>query len=85
MGEDMAVWCFAQASEGDFTVGKEKVDRVASNLAYNWVHSGINPNNTDVCREECWHQGFDFNILTYEEVEYLCRKIEEEIKRYATS
>ena len=84
MGEDMAFWCFAQAQEGDFTVGRKKLNKVAEIMAYDWVYMRVYP-DTVAARYVCKQQGFSYDNLLDEEVDYLSRKIEEEIKRYATS
>lgn len=84
MGEDIAFWCFAQAQEGDFTVGQEKLNKVAEIMAYDWVYMRVHP-DTVAARYVCKQQGFNYDNLLDQEVDYLSRKIEEEIKRYATS
>ena len=78
-----ALMMFAQATEVDFTVGKEKLDKVAHELAMGWIHEGKNPNNTYIAKEACEKFGFDFNILLCEEVDYLTEKIEKELDKYA--
>lgn len=79
---DMAFMCYAQAKEGDFTVGKAKLDKTAEVLAYNWVYLRINPNDMVTVRYTCQKFGFNYNNLLDEEVDYLERKIEEAIRNY---
>ena len=80
--EDRAFSCFAQAQEGDFTVGKEKLDKVAEIMAYNWVYMKFYP-DTIFARYVCQQQGFSYDNLLDQEVDYLSRQIEEEIVKYA--
>ena len=80
--EDRAFSCYAQAKEGDFTVGKTKLDQTAEVLAYNWVYLKINPNDMITVRYTCQKLGFKYDDLLDEEVEYLERKTEEAIGRY---
>ena len=82
MIENMAFSCFAQATEGDLTVGQQTLNKAASTLAYNWVYNGKNPNNIDVCKSVCNQIGFDFDSLTNEEVDYLAKQTERKIGEY---
>lgn len=82
--EDRAFSCFAQAQEGDFTVGKEKLDKVAEIMACSWVYMRIYP-DTISARYVCQQQGFNYDNLLDQEVDYLSRKIEEEIDKYAAN
>ena len=82
--EDRAFSCFAQAQEGDFTVGKEKLDKVAEIMAYSWVYMRVHP-DTVSARYVCQQQGFNYDNLLDQEVDYLSRKIEEEIDKYAAN
>lgn len=72
---------FAQASEGDFTVGQDKLNKVAEILAYNWAYMRVQP-DTIAARYTCQQLGFNYDSLLSEEVDYLAQKTEEEIKRY---
>ena len=81
MMNDMAFMCFAQATEGDFTVGQNKLNRVAEILAYNWVYLRVTP-DTVSAKYVCQQQGFNYNDLLDEEVDYLKTRVEEEIRRY---
>ena len=74
--------CYAQAQEGDFTVGKAKLDQTAEVLAYNWVYLRINPNDMVTVRYTCQKLGFEYDDLLDEEVNYLERKTEEAIRNY---
>ena len=82
MINDMAFSCFAQACEGDFTVGKDKLNKVAEILAYDWVYKHIYPNDPIVYKMVCRQVGFDYDTLLNEEVDYLAMKVEEEIRAY---
>ena len=82
--EDRAFSCFAQAQEGDFTVGKEKLNKVAEIMAYNWVYMRVNP-DTVSARYVCQQQGFCYDNLLDQEVDYLSRQIEEEVNKYAAN
>ena len=77
----MAFSCYAQACEGDFTVGRGKLDEVAAILADNWVCEGINPNDPIEYRAVCESVGFNYDDLLDEEIDYLAMKVEEEIRR----
>ena len=79
--EDRAFSCFAQAQEGDFTVGKEKLNKVAEIMAYSWVYMKVYP-DTVSARYVCQQQGFNYDNLLDQEVDYLSRQIEEEIGKY---
>lgn len=79
---DRAFSCYAQAKEGDFTVGKAKLDQTAEVLAYNWVYLRVNPNDMITVRYTCQKLGFEYDSLLDEEVDYLERKIEEAIRKY---
>ena len=79
---DMAFMCYAQAKEGDFTVGKAKLDQTAEVLAYNWVYLRVNPNDMVTVRYTCQNLGFRYDDLLAEEVDYLERKTEEAIRNY---
>ena len=79
--EDIAFSCFAQAQEGDFTVGKENLDKVAEIMAYNWVYLRVYP-DTSTAQYVCQQQGIKYSNLLDQEVDYLSRKIEEEINKY---
>ena len=79
--EDRAFSCFAQAQEGDFTVGKEKLDKVAEIMAYSWVYMRVHP-DTISARYVCQQQGFKYDNLLDQEVDYLSRQIENEINKY---
>lgn len=81
MNNDMAFMCFAQATDGDFTVGQNKLNKVAQIMAYNWVYMRIKP-DTDSARQVCNQFGFNYDSLLNEEVDYLKTKIEEEIMLY---
>ena len=85
MIDNMAFMCCAQATEGDFTAGRIKLNQVAQFLAYNWIYSGINPNDEGVVQQACQRFGFNFNILLSEEVDYLAKKVEEEIRLYGAT
>lgn len=80
--EDRAFSCYAQAMEGDFTVGKDKLDQTAEVLAYNWVYLRVNPNDMVTVRYTCQKLGFKYDNLLDEEVDYLERKTEEAIRNY---
>lgn len=82
--EDRAFSCFAQAQEGDFTVGKEKLDKVAEIMAYSWVYMRVHP-DTISARYVCQQQGFKYDNLLDQEVDYLSCKIEEEIGKYVAN
>ena len=82
MNNNMAFMCFAQATEGDFTVGQNKLNKVAEILAHNWVTAKIDPNNPFVYRQICNLNGFNYDSLLDEEVDYLQHKVEEEIRQY---
>ena len=82
MANNMAFMCYAQTKEGDFTVGKEKLNQAAEVLAYNWVYLRINPNDMVTARYTCQRLGFKYDNLLDEEVDYLERKIEEAIRSY---
>ena len=79
--EDRAFSCFAQAQEGDFTVGKEKLDKVAEIMAYSWVYMRVHP-DTISARYIWQQQGFNYDNLLDQEVDYLSRQIENEINKY---
>lgn len=79
--EDRAFSCFAQAQEGDFTVGKEKLNQVAEIMAYKWVYMRVYP-DTIAARYVCQQQGIRYDELLDQEVDYLARKTEEEIGKY---
>lgn len=81
MNNDMAFMCFAQATEGDFTVGQDKLNKVAEILAYNWVYMRVTP-DTIAARYACQQLGFNYDSLLDEEVDYLKLRVEEEIRRY---
>lgn len=81
MINDMAFSCFAQATEGDFTVGQSKLNKVAEILAYNWVYMRVTP-DTISARYACQQLGFNYDSLLDEEVDYLQTRVEEEIRRY---
>ena len=78
---DEAFACFAQATEGDFTVGQAKLNQIAEIVAYNWVYLRVFPDETAISYT-CQRQGVKFHKLLLEEADYLNRKIKEEIKRY---
>ena len=78
---DIAFSCYGQACEGDFTVGQNKLNKVAEILAYDWVYLRVTP-DTIAARFVCQQQGFNYDSLLDEEVDYLQLKVEEEIKRY---
>ena len=80
--EDRAFSCYAQACEGDFTIGKAKLDQTAEVLAYNWVYLRVNPNDMTTVRYTCQKLGFKYDDLLDEEVDYLERKVEETIRKY---
>ena len=82
VNNDMAFACYAQASEGDFTVGKAKLDQTAEALAFNWVYMRLSPNDNTVVRNTCHRLGFDYDSLLNEEIDYLERKTEEAIRNY---
>ena len=81
MNNDMAFMCYAQACEGDFTVGQAKLNQIAEIVAYNWVYLRVSPDETAISYT-CQKQGVNFYKLLFEEVDYLNRKVKEEIKRY---
>ena len=81
MMNDMAFMCFAQATDGDFTVGQDKLNKVAEILAYNWVYLRVKP-DTIAARYACQQLGFNYDSLLDEEVDYLQLKVEEEIRLY---
>ena len=85
IGKDRAFSCFAQATEGDFTVGKGKLDQTAEVLAYNWVYLRVNPNDMITVRYTCQKLGFKYDDLLDEEVDYLERKTKEEISKYGAT
>ena len=82
--EDRAFSCFAQAQEGDFTVGKEKLDKVAEIMAYNWAYMKVHP-DTISARYVCQQQGFNYDNLLDQEVDYLSHQIEDEINKYVAT
>ena len=75
---------FAQATEGDFTVGQEKLNQVAQVLAYDWVYMRVYP-DTISARYVCNKLGFSYDQLLSEEIDYLERKTEEEISKYGAT
>lgn len=79
--EDRAFSCFAQAQEGDFTAGREKLNKVAEIMAYNWVYLKVYP-DTISAQCVCQQQGFNYDNLLDQEVDYLSRQIEDEINKY---
>lgn len=79
-----AFMCYAQAEEGDFTVGQSKLNKVAEIMAYNWVYTRTYP-DTIAAKSVCQQVGFEYDILLDQEVDYLSRKIEEEIDKYVTT
>ena len=81
MNNDMAFMCFAQATEGDFTVGQDKLNKVAEILAYNWVYLRVTP-DTVAARFVCQRVGFNYDDLLDEEVDYLKLRTEDEIRKY---
>ena len=83
--DDAAFTCFAQATEGDFTYGRKKLNQIAEVLAYNWVFMRINPNDPVVYRSVCNQFGVQYDNLLNEEVDYLVARVEDEIKRYGAS
>ena len=83
MTNDMAFMCFAQATEGDFTVGQNKLNQVAEIMAYRWVYMKVKP-DTFAAQQVCHLFGFSYDSLLSEEVDYLKSKIEEEIMRYGS-
>ena len=85
IGKDRAFSCSAQATEGDFTVGKGKLDQTAEVLAYNWVYLRVNPNDMITVRYTCQKLGFKYDDLLDEEVDYLERKTKEEISKYGAT
>lgn len=82
--EDRAFSCFAQAQEGDFTVGQNELNKVAEILAYNWVYMRVTP-DTVAARYVCQQLGFNYDSLFDEEVDYLKLRVEEEIRLYECS
>ena len=82
--EDRAFSCYAQAEEGDFTVGKEKLDKVAEIMAYNWIYMKVYP-DTVSAQNVCQQQGFNYDNLLDQEVDYLSRQIEDEINKYVAT
>ena len=84
MNNDMAFMCFAQATEGDFTVGQDKLNEVAKILAYDWVHMLVKP-DTVAAQYVCRQLGFNYDSLLDEEVDYLKLRVEEEIRLYECS
>ena len=81
MNNDMAFMCFAQATEGDFTVGQNKLNKVAQMMAFEWVYMRVKP-DTAAAQRMCLQFGFNYDSLLSEEVDYLKTKIEEEIMLY---
>ncbi len=81
MNNDMGFMCFAQATDGDFTVGQNKLNKVAQIMAYEWVYMRVKP-DTISAQQVCRQLGFNYDSLLSEEVDYLKAKIEEEIKLY---
>ena len=77
----MAFMCYAQACEGDFTVGQDKLDRVADTVAFNWIHRGLPPSDLEIMAT-CQNFGFNYSSLLDEEIDYLQAKVEEMIKYY---
>lgn len=79
--EDMAFSCFAQAQEGDFTVGKNILDEVAEILAYDWFYLHMTP-DTIAARYVLRQKGYRYDSLLDQEVDYLAEKVKEEMNKY---
>ena len=72
---------YAQACEGDFTVGKRALDYAARLLADGWIQRGENPNVPSNYYAACNKAGFNYDILLSEEVDYLSRTVERMISQ----
>lgn len=81
---DPTFMMYAAACEGDFTVGQDKLNKVAEILAYNWVYMRVTP-DTIAARYVCQQLGFNYDSLLDEEVDYLKLRVEEEIRLYECS
>ena len=79
--EDRAFSCFAQAQEGDFTIGRRILDEVAEILAYDWVYLRVTP-DTIAARYVLRQKGYSYDSLLDQEVDYLAEKVKEEIDKY---
>lgn len=79
--EDTAFSCFAQAQEGDFTIGRDILDEVADILAYDWVNLSEVP-DTAAARYILQQKGYSYDSLLDQEVDYLAEKVKEEIDKY---
>ena len=82
--EDRAFSCFAQAQEGDFTVGKRVLDEVAETLAYDWVYLRVDP-DTIAARYVMRQKGYSYDDLLDQEVDYLAEKVREDIRQYESN
>lgn len=82
--EDMAFSCFAQAQEGDFTIGRNVLDDVAEILAYDWVYLRVTPDTT-AARYVLRQKGYSYDSLLDQEVDYLAEKTREVINQYVAN
>lgn len=74
---------YAQACEGDFTVGTKALDYAAKLLADGWLQRNEDPNKPANYYAACRQAGFNYDKLLSEEVDYLAREIERRLN-YAT-
>ena len=71
---------YAQACEGDFTVGRTNLDYAARLLADGWINRRENPNSPSNYYAACSKAGFEYDNLLSEEVNYLCKTVERMIQ-----
>lgn len=69
-------WARAMATEGDLTVGREKLDAAAHLIANNYLQLDISPCYAAAV-ECCMSYGFNYDSLLEEEKDYLDKKVEE--------
>lgn len=69
-------WARVAATEGDLTVGRDKLDAVAKHISENYLQFGIIPCYATAI-EGCKSYGFDYYSLLEEERDYLDEKVEE--------
>lgn len=72
-------WARAMATEGDLSVGQNKLNDVASLITNNYLQLGIPPSYAAAV-ECCMSYGFNYDTLLEEEKDYLDKKVEELIK-----
>ena len=72
---------YAQACEGDFTVGKNALDYAARLLADGWIQRRENPNIPSNYYAACNKAGFNYDNLLSEEIDYLSRTVERMISQ----